>query len=230
MSRPARPRRWRLVVPAGLLAAGVTLFGVAALVDGPGPGAGGSGSGTTVASDGADPSAEPSSGGSEGEDATGPELLEVQQATDVQAPVRVEVPSLGIDTRLDRLGTDSLDRLETPPQWQVAGWFAGGPSPGDAGPAVIAGHVDSPTGPAVFARLSELGEGDAVRVTDAGGTVREFAVTSTTTTPQDGFPTEAVYGPTPDPQLRLITCSGPYDAEAGGYQDNLLVFATEVDA
>jgi len=169
-----------------------------------------------------------SSGGTQ--DADEPDLLDVQQAAQVDAPVRVEVPSLGIDSRLDRLGTDDRDRLDTPPLWQVAGWFAGGPRPGDAGPAVIAGHVDSPTGPAVFARLSELGEGDIVRVTDAGGTVREFAVTTTTTTPQDGFPTEAVYGPTPDPQLRLITCDGPYDAAAGGYQDNLLVFATEVDA
>lgn len=219
--------RWRLAVPAGLLAAGVALLGVAAFGDGPDPEAGAVGSGLAATTGEPVSPQETSSGGSEhGEE---PELLEVQQAAEVDAPVRVEVPSLGIDSRLDRLGTDGQDRLDTPPQWQVAGWFAGGPRPGDAGPAVIAGHVDSPDGPAVFARLSELGEGDVVRVTDAGGTAREFAVTKTTTTPQDGFPTEAVYGPTPDPQLRLITCDGPYDAAAGGYQDNLLVFATEVD-
>jgi len=213
-------RHWRTALAVVLLVVGGGLLGV-----------------TVVDSD--DPSAPPGSAGSAPPDPGGradadsgaedePELLEVQQAREVAAPTRVEVPSLGISSDLDRLGTDGTGRLETPPQWQVAGWFASGPRPGDDGPAVIAGHVDSPTGPAVFARLSELEEGDLVRVTDAEGVVREFAVTSTTTTPQDGFPTEAVYGPTPDSQLRLITCDGPYDAANGGYQDNLLVFATEV--
>jgi LPXTG-site transpeptidase (sortase) family protein len=221
--------RWPLIVSASLLAVGLALLAVAA-TRGPGPdsraepsGSGAGASRTTAAPDPAPPSPD-------GGDADEAELLAVPQSVNVAPPVSVEVPSLGIDTRLDRLGTDDRGRLDTPPRWDVAGWFSDGPRAGDAGPAVIAGHVDSPTGPAVFARLSELDEGDVIRVTDAGGTVREFAVTATTVTPRNGFPTEAVYGPTPDPQLRLITCDGPYDSAKGGYQDNLLVFASEVDA
>lgn len=218
--------RWRTAVPAVVLGAAAVLIGTAVVVDSRTPPA----SNGPVAVDGptrpeiAKPTPEKATEDSE------PRLLEVQQTDTVAAPTRIEVPSLGISSALDRLGTDGRGRLDTPPRWQVAGWFAGGPRPGADGPAVIAGHVDSPTGPAVFARLSELQDGDVIRVIDADDTVRVFTVTSSTTTPQDGFPTDDVYGPTPDSQLRLITCDGPYDTAAGAYQNNLLVFATEVDA
>ena len=145
------------------------------------------------------------------------------------APERVSVPRLGIDSALDRLGTDDRGVLEKPPRWQVAGWFSGGPRPGESGPAVIAGHVDSPTGPAVFARLSEVRAGDRIDVRRADGSTATFRVDRTEVSPKKGFPTQAVYGPTPDAQLRLVTCDGPYVDGAGGYQDNLIVFATEED-
>lgn len=163
-------------------------------------------------------------------DDTAGDLVSVQGVDDrVGTPVRVRVPRLDIDSRLDDLEVDSTGELERPPEWQVAGWYADGPRPGQAGPAVIAGHVDSPSGPAVFARLSEVRQGDEIEVTDVGGATRTFVVTGTEITPKEGFPTKAVYGPTPDSQLRLITCDGPYLEGSGGYQDNLLVYATAQD-
>lgn len=144
------------------------------------------------------------------------------------APVGVRVESLGISSTLETLRTDAAGRLESPKQWQQAGWFADGAVPGEIGPAVVAGHVDSPTGPAVFARLGELEPGDLVEVERADGEVARFRVDRAEVVAKDDFPTEAVYGPTPDAQLRLITCDGPYVRSSGGYQGNLVVFASEV--
>ncbi|HSO55039.1 MAG TPA: sortase, partial [Actinomycetes bacterium] len=71
-------------------------------------------------------------------------------------PVRVEIPAIGVSSSLVRLGLNPDRTMEVPGDFQVAGWFTGGPQPGQLGPAVIAGHVDSRTGPAVFYRLREL--------------------------------------------------------------------------
>ncbi|QWC85943.1 sortase [Nocardioidaceae bacterium] len=143
----------------------------------------------------------------------------------VAAPVRVEIPRVGIESDLDDLGLQGDGELEAPPRWGTAGWFAGGPRPGERGPAVIAGHLDSPFGAAVFASLPLLVPGDTVRVTDALGRAHVFEVTRVARTPKQGFPTREVYGAVPGAELRLITCTGAYVPGAGGYQDNLLVFA-----
>jgi sortase (surface protein transpeptidase) len=95
--------------------------------------------------------------------------------------------------------------LTAPPDPAEAGWLATGPAPGDVGPAVVTGHVTY-RGPAVFARLGELAPGDAVQVVKADGTPVAFVVTAVASYPKTEFPTAAVYGPTPDPQLRLVTC------------------------
>ena len=153
---------------------------------------------------------------------------EAPAAAPVADPVAVVLPRLGIRSELDRLGLQPDGVLEAPPRWDVAGWYAAGPRPGEQGPAVIAGHVDGPDGPAVFWRLQELRVGDRVDVVRADGTTAAFAVTRTLVTAKDGFPTAEVYGPRPDAELRLITCEGLFDRRTGHYVDNLVVFATEV--
>lgn len=143
-------------------------------------------------------------------------------------PVTVRLPSIGVESGLEPLRTDRSGRLRAPEAWQRAGWFAEGTVPGDVGPAVVAGHVDSPTGPAVFARLDELEPGDRVEVQLDDGATAVFAVDRSEVVAKDAFPTASVYGPTPDAQLRLVTCDGPYVRSSGGYQDNLVVYASEV--
>jgi sortase (surface protein transpeptidase) len=106
-----------------------------------------------------------------------------------------------------------------------AGWFVDGTLPGDIGPAVIAGHVDSLTGPAVFWRLHELRSGDFVWVTRSDRTVARFRVIEVAQHPRAAFPTARVYGPTPEAALRLITCAGDYDRDRGEYRDNIVVYA-----
>lgn len=145
-------------------------------------------------------------------------------------PVGVAVPRLGIRSPLDPLRLQPDGALEAPTRWDVAGWYADGPRPGERGPAVIAGHVDGPDGPAVFWRLAELRTGDRIEVRRADGRHATFAVTRRLAAPKDAFPTEQVYGPTPHAELRLITCDGDFDRSTGHYRDNLVVFATQVDS
>lgn len=158
----------------------------------------------------------------------GDQALVTPERAMTSPPVRVRVPTLAISSTLERLSTSSNGELAAPRAWQQAGWFAEGARPGAVGPAVIAGHVDSPDGPAVFARLSQITPGTLVEVDRRDGTTVRFRVDRTQVVAKNNFPTSAVYGPTPDPQLRLITCDGPYVRSSGGYQDNLVVFATQV--
>jgi len=143
-------------------------------------------------------------------------------------PVRLTIPSLEVSTSLVALGLQDDGTLEVPEAYDVAGWFTGGPPPGERGPAVIAGHLDSHDGPGVFAHLPRLVAGDRLSVERADGSTVEFVVTGTDQTAKDGFPTEEVYGPTAGAELRLITCGGAFDRRSGHYQDNVVVFARAV--
>jgi len=141
-------------------------------------------------------------------------------------PVRLEVPAAGIDVPLIDLGVAADGTLEVPADYQQVGWFDGGPPPGDVGPAVVAGHVDSKSGPAPFFRLRDLAAGDEVRVTRADGTVVTFHVDGVEQYAKDAFPTATVYGPVPGPALRLLTCGGSFDRTSGHYRDNVVVYAS----
>ena len=143
-------------------------------------------------------------------------------------PVRLEIPAIGVSTPLVRLGLKPDGTMEVPGDFQVAGWFTGGPQPGQLGPAVIAGHVDSRTGPAVFYRLRDLHPGDQVRVVRADHRAVRFVVESLASYPKQALPDDAVYGATTAPALRLITCAGSFDWSRRSYRDNLVVSAVRV--
>jgi len=141
-------------------------------------------------------------------------------------PVRIQIPSIGVDAPLIGLGLDAHRALEVPKRFDVAGWWSGGSRPGERGPAVIAGHVDSTTGPAVFYELGKLGRGAAVIVRRRDGTSVRFTVQGRQRYAKDHFPTARVYGPTRRPALRLITCSGQFDYSTRHYLDNTVVYAS----
>jgi sortase (surface protein transpeptidase) len=140
-------------------------------------------------------------------------------------PVGISIPAIGVDSPLQALGLQADNSLQSPTEWAEAGWYADGVRPGDPGPAVIAGHVDSRNGPAVFFRLRDLHPGDDVYITTQSGRQLHFVVDTSQRFPKDRFPTEAVYGPTPLPVVRLITCTGAFDAANHNYLDNLVVTA-----
>ena len=140
-------------------------------------------------------------------------------------PTWLSIPSLGIRTRLIHLGVKSDGTLQVPSSTTVAGWYTGSPRPGTVGSAIIAGHVDSRTGPGIFFWLRTLHRGDRIYVGRADGTMAVFTVTKIRKFAKDKFPTAAVYGPVPDAELRVITCGGIFDRSRGSYLSNVVVFA-----
>jgi LPXTG-site transpeptidase (sortase) family protein len=140
-------------------------------------------------------------------------------------PERLLIPSIGVDTALETLGVTRLGRLRPPVDPQRAGWFPGSAVPGERGSAVIAGHRDSKVGAADFWHLTDLRLGDTVIVPRSDGVTVRFEVAQIRRVPRASFPTEQVYGATPDSMLRLITCGGLYDHVHGRYLDNVLVVA-----
>ncbi|MFZ6990967.1 class F sortase [Curtobacterium sp. RRHDQ66] len=141
-------------------------------------------------------------------------------------PTRVVIPAIGVDASLEDLHRGTAGELDPPKGWDNAGWFSDGIVPGEVGPAVIAGHVDSPTSAAVFFRLDELVAGDEIHVAMSDGSTRTFTVDRTERAAKSAFPTSDVYGSSPTPDLRLITCDGTFDTATGHYTDNLIVFAS----
>jgi sortase (surface protein transpeptidase) len=161
---------------------------------------------------------------------TGPIVAPPQSAAPkpVAAPVSLTIPLIGVQTRLITLGLTSTGALQVPSTTSVAGWYTGSPRPGAIGSSIIVGHIDSFKAPGVFYRLRELTVGDKVYVKRADGTLVEFRVTLVQQYLKDHFPTDAVYGPVPDPELRLITCGGVFDPATKHYLSNIVVYATEV--
>ena len=143
------------------------------------------------------------------------------------APTRLKIPQIAVNAPFTELTLDASGALNAPAQdnKNLVGWYRGGPTPGERGSAVVAGHVDTRTGPAVFLLLRLLLPGNKVEVTRADGTVAVFSVDSVQTFPKDAFPDDKVYGSTGDAQLRLITCGGAYDKKRKDYLDNVVVFA-----
>lgn len=164
--------------------------------------------------------------------ATGTQTAPRTKAVDSQprvVPAFVSVPAIGTTSPLIQLGLNSDATLEVPVDFYTAGWFNKGPRPGEPGAAVIAGHVDSYEGPAVFSRLTLLRPGDRVEVTNSNGSKSIFSVRRIDRYPKAYFPTEQVYGRTAASELRLITCGGPFDRKNGSYRDNVVVYANLVE-
>lgn len=175
---------------------------------------------------GASPAAEPA----EARTVPVPGSLSGAAAPPGHRPVRLQVPAAGIDTTLIELGVATDGSMQVPSDYADAGWLDRSPAPGDRGPAVLAGHVDSKSGPAVFFRLRELAVGDRIVVTRKDGARVGFTVDGVQQHPKNAFPTAAVYGPVPGPVLRLVTCGGSFDRSSGHYRDNIVVFATATTA
>ncbi|HEY0472289.1 MAG TPA: class F sortase [Kribbella sp.] len=156
---------------------------------------------------------------------SGPSSIEGQRRSvpmRKSTPIRVVIPAIGVDSVLMRLGLKSNGNLQVPPNGFPAGWFTGGPTPGEKGPAVIAGHVRWSGRTGVFAALSRLKPGDKVTVTRQDRSAAVFRVIQVKQYPKSSFPSGAVYGDLDHAGLRLITCGG---LDNGRFEANLVVFA-----
>ncbi|TDO54145.1 sortase family protein [Kribbella sp. VKM Ac-2571] len=165
-----------------------------------------------------EPSAEPSQRSPHGHGRGKPASLRTS------TPIRVRIPAIGVDSGLMRLGLTRNGSLQVPPNGFPAGWFTGAPTPGETGPAVIAGHVHWSGRPGVFARLALLKPGDKIMVARQDRSTATFRVSRVQEYPKATFPSAAVYGDIDHAGLRLITCGG-LDAVKKKYEANLVVFA-----
>jgi len=151
------------------------------------------------------------------------DLADESLKTDIDVPTHLLIPAIGVDTTVSPLGRNANGTAQVPTTANYAGWYDLGPRPGQIGPAVILGHIDSVSGPGVFFRLKSLLPGDIITVV-SGNQRSRFEVSRLMTYPKSEFPTVAVFGPTPDSELRLISCTGDFDAATGHYVDNIVVF------
>jgi sortase (surface protein transpeptidase) len=140
-------------------------------------------------------------------------------------PVSIQIPVIGVDARVVPVGLGPGRTMEVPAV-DLAGWYEPGPRPGEAGPAVIVGHVDSRRGPAVFFRLGQLHRGDRIVVGRAKGPARSSVVERVERRPKQALPTARIWNDTGQPVLRLITCGGSFDRASGHYRDNVIVYAS----
>ena len=143
------------------------------------------------------------------------------------APVRLSIPAVGVDSSLVKLGETADGTVGVPQSFHVAGWFTGSLTPGEVGPTVILGHVDSYQGPGIFFRLGALKPGDAVSLTRADGRTVTYRITGVREYPKNQFPTTAVYANTDVPSIRLITCGGTFDSRTGHYLSNIVAFGVQ---
>lgn len=143
-------------------------------------------------------------------------------------PKRLIIPKLGVNAPIRSVGLDRRGVIQVPPvnNPNLVGWYRFGPTPGQAGPAVLLGHKDTRTRSAVFSRAHELRHGDTIEVVRMDGTVAVFTVGGVEQAGKEVFPTHRVYGDAATAELRLITCGGVYDRTTGHYTDNVIVYAT----
>lgn len=154
-------------------------------------------------------------------------IPEVGRATTARfAPAGIAIPRIGVEARIESLGVTPEGQMEDPDDYGAVGWYRHGPTPGEAGRAVMAGHLDSQTGPAVFYRLGDLAPGDEI-VVRRGGQAGDlvFVVRETARYRTAEVPLDRVYGPSERPELVLITCAGAFDRGARAYDERLIVVA-----
>ncbi len=140
-------------------------------------------------------------------------------------PVEIKISAIGVDASVTTLGLNPDQTLEVPTDYSQVGWYTGSPTPGEIGPSVMVGHLDSAKAAAVFYKLKDIKLGDRIEIKREDGSIAVFEAESMELFSQDNFPTKKVYGPIDYAGLRLITCAGTFESSTGHYSDNLVVFA-----
>ncbi|GAA4095107.1 class F sortase [Nonomuraea soli] len=143
-------------------------------------------------------------------------------------PTRIRIPKIKVNAPIGSVSVDDKGQLGTPSLTKpnLTAWYRFSPVPGEVGPAIINGHVNTRKGAAVFNRLHELAKGDQIYVYRSDGKVVRYTVSGIEQVGKSSFPTKRVYDNTSDSQLRLITCGGVYNKTDHSYTDNVIVYAT----
>lgn len=141
-------------------------------------------------------------------------------------PSRIKIPAINVDTKIENVGLLDNGQMGVPESFETVGWYDRGPMPGERGNAVIAGHVDSKKGPAVFFYLKKLKAGDEVIVSDEKGKTLTFIVKDIKNYPTELSPVNEIFDYSFQRRLNLITCTGIYDPKTGNHSERLVVYTT----
>lgn len=148
----------------------------------------------------------------------------------IAAPVRIEIPAIGVDTQIENVGITPENVMDIPHDFTKVGWYDRGAKPGESGAAILNGHFDRNDGsPAVFYKLELLEAGDEIFVTTQGNNRLTFKVKELQSYPLQNFPIEYVYGQYQGKALRLITCDGIWDQIGRSYTKRLIVLSDYSD-
>lgn len=142
----------------------------------------------------------------------------------ISTPKKLIIPKLSIEASIEHVAKDKAGNMDVPKQWDTTAWYKLGAKPGQVGQAVIAGHYDSDTGPAIFVNLDQLLPGDTVYVVDSVGRRLKFVVEKVERYPGNQFPIPTVFGTSTQARLNLITCSGQFNNQSQEYSHRIVVF------
>ncbi|WP_252314208.1 class F sortase [Sinobaca sp. H24] len=156
------------------------------------------------------------------------ETVSVSQKESV-VPAEIKIDAIQLDTAVDEMGYTESGGMEVPDNGEETGWFSPGFKPGQQGNAVIAGHVNDRSGPAIFYHLDKLKPGDLIEVTGEDGEAITFEMESSASYPYDDAPIQQIFGASNDRKLQLITCTGEFDNDAGTHRERLVVTASAVE-
>ncbi|MEI7631806.1 MAG: class F sortase [bacterium] len=149
-----------------------------------------------------------------------------QQYLTASVPLKIDIPSIAVGANIQKVGLLANGTIETPDVLSgLVGWYQYGPTPGELGPSVLVGHVDSYKGPSVFWNLSKLNIADVVNITRSDGIMVQFIVSRIAQYDQDNFLTDEVYGNIDHAGLRIITCGGTFNHFTGHYSQNTVIYA-----
>lgn len=151
-----------------------------------------------------------------------------QQVTADPARFVIDTPAIKVNAPVEYVGLTAERAMEAPKGWWNVGWYELGPKPGEQGNAVIAGHLDSDSGPAVFWQLDKVRVGDEVRVVDVQGSTIRFRVREIQVYYNEDAPLTKIFGRSDRAHLNLITCDGFFDRNAGIYDRRLVVYTDRV--
>ncbi|MBH0156419.1 class F sortase [Fictibacillus sp. 5RED26] len=160
---------------------------------------------------------------------TPPEGLKLKADTEGIVPTTIEIPSLKINTEIEKVGRLDNGQMGVPKGMDTVGWFSDGVKPGSPGNAVMAGHVDSKSGPAVFYKLEDLEAGDEVIVKDQDGKTFTFVVTDKEKYNRKTAPVDKIFDYSYGSKLNLITCTGNFNRDEGTHEERLVIY-TELKA
>lgn len=155
---------------------------------------------------------------------TPPEGLTLKADNEGMVPASIEIPVLNVNTEIEEVGRLDNGQMGVPKGFDTVGWFGEGAKPGAPGNAVMAGHVDSKTGPAVFYKLEDLEKGDEVIVKDNDGKTLTFVVTGKEKYDRKNAPVDKIFDYAYGSKLNLITCTGNFNRDEGTHEERLVVY------